>query len=77
MVLYDVYGVEDFKDIVLYLFFMYFLQYRRKYIYILPLPFYLTPSPQFWKIIGLFILIRDVRSAVRRKILFSVSFSLV
>lgn len=67
MVLYDVYGVEDFKDIVLYLFFMYFLQYRRKYIYILPLPFYLTPSPQFWKIIGLFILIRDVQSAVKEE----------
>lgn len=64
---YDIYGVLEFKDIVLSLFYiyMYFLQFRKKYIYFFPLHFYLSPSPQFWKIIGPFILIRDVQSAVK------------
>jgi len=54
---YDIYGVGEFNDIVLSLFFMYFLQFW-KYIYFLPSPFYLSPSPQFWKIIGLFVHMR-------------------
>lgn len=65
----------EFKDIVLSLFYMYFLQFRKKDIYFLLLPFYLSPSPQFWKIIGQFILIRDIQSAVKEEEFFCFFFT--
>lgn len=67
----------EFKDIVLSLFFMHFLQFRKKYVYSLPLPFHLSQSPQFWKIICLFIPIREVQSVANEEYIFSVSFPLV